>query len=390
MKNVFVVFTFLFSVFTFGQANAEYALLDKKIAAIPSNLRSSTDAIANYINSNFKTANDKIRAVFYWTASNISYDVENMFAENSEQTSQEKIEKALKTKKGVCIHYAEVFNEISNKIGIESRIIDGYTQQNGKVAILAHAWCAAKIDNKWYVFDPTWGAGGVNNGKFIKKINNYYFKTDPSKIISSHIPFDYLWEFLNYPITNQEFYEGKIKVDKSKKYFDFSAEITKNDSLPDIQKIDESVKRIEKNGVKNKLIFEYLTSKKKEREVLKQNGSIEKFNSISADYNQAIVLLNDFIYYRNKKFKPTLPDDEINRMIQTPKEYLLKCQKDIGTIGSVGSENVSNLASLKKAIYDALAQAEMHEAFVKEYLSKSKISRKLLFTKISWLGIPLN
>jgi hypothetical protein len=42
-------------------------------------LASSTDAIANYINANFKTETDKIRAVFYWTASNISYDVPGMF-----------------------------------------------------------------------------------------------------------------------------------------------------------------------------------------------------------------------------------------------------------------------------------------------------------------------
>jgi len=390
MKSTFSIFILLFSILSLGQTNVGYALIDKKIASIPQNSSTSTDAIANYINSNFKTETDKIRAVFYWTASNISYDVKNMFAENSNQSSQEKIENTIKTKKGICIHYAEVFNEISNKIGIRSRIIEGYTQQNGKVATLSHAWCAAKIDDKWYLFDPTWGSGSVNNGKFVKKINDYYFKVEPGKIISSHIPFDYLWEFLNYPISNQEFYDGKIKADKSKTYYDFAAEIEKNETLSDVEKVGESVKRIEKNGIKNKLISEYLTNKKKEQEVLKQNTNIEKFNTLANDYNQAIVLLNDFIYYRNKKFKPTLPDYEILRMIQTPKEYLVKCQNNIGNIGSVGSENISNLASLKKSIYDALAQAEEYESFVKEYLSKSKFARKSMFTKVSWFGIPLN
>jgi hypothetical protein len=34
------------------------------------------------------------------------------------------------------------------------------------------------------------------------------------------MPFD-LWQFSNYPISNNDFYEGKIQMNKTKKYFDF-------------------------------------------------------------------------------------------------------------------------------------------------------------------------
>ena len=390
MKIKFLFFVFFFSILSFGQTNIEYASIDKKIAAIPSNLTTSTDGIAAYIKANFTSENDKIRAVFYWTASNISYDVKNAFSLNPNKTASEKIEKALKTKKGVCIHYAEVFNAIANKAGIKSLIIEGYTKQNGKISALPHAWCAANIDNKWYVFDPTWGSGYLSNGQFSKKINNYYFKSEPSKIISSHIAFDYLWQFLNYPISNLEFYDGKVQVDKSKKYFDFDAELKRQDSLSDMERVSESIKRIEANGIKNKMIYDYLTSKRKELEIHNQNMNIEKLNSIATEYNQAIVLLNDFINYRNKKFKPSLPDYEILQMIKRPKEALAKCRKDIITVGFVGVENESNLRSIKKSINEALAQAVEYESFVKDYLSKSKLVRKTLFTKVSWFGIPLN
>lgn len=390
MKIKFLFFGFFFSILSFGQTNIEYASIDKKIAAIPSNLTTSTDGIAAYIKANFTSENDKIRAIFFWTASNISYDVKNAFSLNPNKTASEKIEKALKTKKGVCIHYAEVFNAIANKVGIKSLIIEGYTKQNGKISALPHAWCAANIDNKWYVFDPTWGSGYLSNGQFSKKINNYYFKSEPSKIISSHIAFDYLWQFLNYPISNLEFYDGKVQVDKSKKYFDFDAELKRQDSLSDIERVSESIKRIEANGIKNKMIYDYLTSKRKELEIHNQNKNIEKLNSIATEYNQAIVLLNDFINYRNKKFKPSLPDYEILQMIKRPKEALAKCRKDIITVGFVGVENESNLRSIKKSINAALAQAEEYESFVKDYLSKSKLVRKTLFTKVSWFGIPLN
>ncbi|MFV5686927.1 transglutaminase domain-containing protein [Flavobacterium sp. GB2R13] len=390
MKNIYILLSLFLSLLSFGQVNVGYALIDKKMAAISTSSTSSTEVIANYINANFKTDADKIRAVFYWTASNISYDVANMYAVNFNETPQDRIIKALKTRKGVCIHYAEVFNDISNKIGIQSYIIEGYTKQYGKVANLAHAWCAAKIDNKWYLFDPTWGSGYVNNGKFIKKLNEYYFKAEPSKLISSHIPFDYLWQFLNYPITNNEFYAVTTQINKSKKFFDFETEIAKYNKLPETDKLFESATRIEKNGVLNAMILERLEGKKKELAYLRHNANIEELNSIVANFNEAVILLNDFVHYRNNKFKPAFSDDEISRMIQTPKEKLVKCQDAIYNIGAVGNENTSNLASIKKSINEVLAQTEEHVLFVQEYLSKSKLARKLMFTKVSWYGVPLN
>jgi hypothetical protein len=37
-----------------------------------------------------------------------------------------------------------------------------------------------------------------------------------------------------------------------------------------------------------------------------------------------------------------------------------------------------------------LVQSETHLQFVNDYLSKSKLVRKTMFSKISWFGIPLN
>ena len=97
MKNIFLVFTFLFSVLSLGQAKVNYTLIDKKMEAIPNSDTNSTDLVAKYINANFKTESDKIRAVFYWTSSNISYDVKNMFVVNFGETPQDRIAKTLKT-----------------------------------------------------------------------------------------------------------------------------------------------------------------------------------------------------------------------------------------------------------------------------------------------------
>lgn len=392
MKNTFLFIIFFFSILGFGQTNnVRYDQIDKKIVAIPENLENYTSSIASYINDNFKTENDKICAVFYWTATNLSYDVANMYAVNVDETPQDRIAKALKTKKGICADYAMIFNEIANLVGIKSVVVHGYTKQNGKIDVLAHAWCSSKIDGKWYLFDPTWGSGYVNNNnKYIRKINTSYFKVMPAQMIASHMPFDYLWQFINYPITNQEFIEGKTQINKAKKNFDFDSEIAKYESLPKIDQFFESAQRIEKNGIKNQLISQAYTFAKSSWNYERENENNLKFNAIVTQYNAAIVALNDFIYYRNNKFKPTVSDEELKKMIEFPKIKLLKCQELLSNLGHVDSGNLQNVNAMKNGLIGTIKQAEEQEVFVNNYLSKGKLVRKTMFSKISWFGIPLN
>jgi hypothetical protein len=65
----------------------------------------------------------------------------------------------------------------------------------------------------------------------------------------------------------------------------------------------------------------------------KQN--IDKLNSIVIEMN-AVVLLNDFVHYRNKNSNLIFQMKRLR--IQIPKEKLVKCQNDIYGVGTVGSE----------------------------------------------------
>lgn len=375
MRLFQLLFLFFFQI-SLAQSTNPFTAVDTKMAKIPEELTHSTTDIANYISTNFTSESDKIRAAFYWTASTISYDVENMNEPNFIYTPQEKIASALKTRKGVCIHYAEVFSEIANKIGLKTYIIGGYTKQNGVVTTISHAWCGSKIDGKWELFDPTWASGYIDGEKFTKKFNNAYFKTEPSKLIQSHMPFDYLWQFLNRPLTNREFYTGKLTEEKPITNYDYTSEIAKYEQLSDELKAFESSQRIEQNGVFNNFIADYLAIKKNEFTVLRQNRNIEKLNVLVEEYNQAIAAVNDFVYYRNHQFKPTLPDEEIKLMIENPYNKLKKCQEDMNKINSVGKENYESFSGLKKSIIEATKLAEEHYNFVKEYLTKDKSGRK--------------
>jgi hypothetical protein len=179
-------------------------------------------------------------------------------------------------------------------------------------------------------------------------------------------------------------------MNTSKKYFDYEREISKYNALSEADQLHASAQRIEKNGLKNALVLERFEFKKKKLEYLRRNTNIEKLNAIVNEMNLAVVLLNDFVHYRNNQFKPTFSDDEISNMIQTPKEKLAKCQDAIYAVGAVGSENSANVASIKKSLSKALAQANEHASFVQNYLSKSKISRKTMFFKITQSRISSN
>ena len=74
-------------------------------------------------------------------------------------------------------------------LNIKSKIITGnaktLVKDIGKRYHSNHAWNIVIIENKAYLIDATWGAGTYNT-HFEKKVNYFYFLTDPSLFIKKH------------------------------------------------------------------------------------------------------------------------------------------------------------------------------------------------------------
>jgi hypothetical protein len=313
-----------------------------------------------------------------------------MFAINFYEKQEDKISKPLKTRKGICENYAALFTDICLKSGLKSFVVEGYTKQNGFTDYIPHAWSAALIDSSWFLFDPTWGSGYVNGGKFFKKINNEYYKASPTSLIKSHIPFDYLWQFLNYPLTNQEFYEGKTKQDITKPFFNFKDTILVFEKQSHIEQLISSVYRVEKNGVKNSLVFDRLQHLKLEIENDRQTKSVNLYNSAVVEFNDGINGLNDFINYRNKQFIPKKTDPEIQSMIDVVESKLKAAKSTLVQISNPDANTTNMIRQLTKSIDDSSTQMKEQQDWLKQYLSKSKSGRKSMFYKVTWFGVPLN
>jgi Transglutaminase-like superfamily len=389
-----IISLILFSTVLTAQKVAvnEFAAIDKKVLQLPDSLSATTQNISSYITANFKTDKEKSRAIFIWVATNIQYDIENMFALNFYENTNDKIDKALKTRKGICENYAALFNDICQKSGIKSFVVEGYTKQNGFTDYIPHAWCIALIDSAWFMFDPTWGSGYISNRKFYKQINNSYYKANPAALIKSHMPFDPLWQCLHYPITNQEFYEGNTSQNKLKPFFNFNDSINLYERQDHIEQLVSAAARIEKNGLKNSLLFDRLQHIKLEVENYRQNTVVELYNGAAADYNESINAFNAYSQYFNKQFTPLKADAEIQQMLDTVATKLKAAKEKLNQIVNPRTDINAVMIQLNKSIDGAAIQLKEQQRWLAEYFSKSKSKRKSMFyeKKITLFGRPLN
>ena len=384
-----------YSLFLNAQKTSTTFTTDKKTLQIPDPLTKTSSGIANYIITNFLSQKERSGAIFIWITNNISYDIENAFAINFYASSNQIIEEVLRTRKGVCMHYAELFSDIAVKCGLKSFVVNGYTKQNGFVDYIPHAWCAVMIDSVWSLIDPTWGSGYVRNARFVSQVNDYYFMTKPELLIKSHMPFDPLWQFLNYPVTNQEFYEGNFTIKKNKPYFDYNDTLQKFINQADIERLVSSTRRIEQNGVRNSMIFDRLQHNKREIEyyIKKQetdrlNESVTIFNEAVNLYNEGINRLNEFIRFRNNQFNPKKSDSEIRQMLQEPETILNTVRKELNQIKYTDSNVATSILQLNKSIDEAEINLNEQKVFLNKYFNTSKVLRKSLFYKYTWMGNP--
>ena len=158
---------------------------------------------------------DKAKAIYIWLTDNIQYDTN--YGIHDADTAWQK-------KKGVCQAYCELFYRIGTAAGLDVRIITGHGrgQENAKKVIEDHCWIVVNKDpyppkpspfpeaiiyekgqeeeaniqitrglnrSNAILIEPTWGAGTVENGLFVKNEHDMsWFDVDPCWMIFTHFP----------------------------------------------------------------------------------------------------------------------------------------------------------------------------------------------------------
>jgi transglutaminase/protease-like cytokinesis protein 3 len=160
MKSFLILFLLFCGIErSVAQYDNTYYDADRIGLNIPTSQTNNTADIAVFINAHFDTNTKKVRAIYTWVTSNIKYDADSVHRVILMEDKEQLITSALKRKRGVCENFASVFSDICNKAGLPSFVIEGYTKQNSSLDKSTHAWSTTRIDNKWFLYDPTWDIG---------------------------------------------------------------------------------------------------------------------------------------------------------------------------------------------------------------------------------------
>lgn len=197
--------------------------------------------LAYKLTSDLDTEVEQFRAIYFWVSHNISNNY-GLFLRNKHQRNRYKndsiklkdwnddfkrklFKKLLKKNTTICTGYAYLVKELAQLANLDCEIVQGYgrvsTTDTEKLDLPNHSWNAMKLDNKWYLCDPTWASGipdpKTNTFKF--QYNDGFFLAEPKLFAINHYPIEEKWwlfetntptfsDFLGAPIIYGKAYEN--------------------------------------------------------------------------------------------------------------------------------------------------------------------------------------
>lgn len=220
----------------------------------------SFENLANYLTQQFDDKRSQVRSIYTWIALNISYDQKSTFPphQNKQQAND-----VWKNRVAVCEGYANLFQDMCEIAGIESRVIKGYVRDidGNEMRFPNHAWNSVKIDGKWQLLDVSWASANHEEGAiksatiqedFTRKKLDYFFFVNPKKMILTHLPEDPYWQLQNNFVNMDVFQYGEeyiqaVVQNQNVKENDFEDLIECYESLDSLDRSISFLERMEDN-----------------------------------------------------------------------------------------------------------------------------------------------
>ena len=372
MKRAILIF---FLIYTCGiMMGADYTKIDNQAETVPGNLKTAKE-IARYLTGNINSPTGKVRAIYYWMAHAIRYDVANMNSNKTYTDPQELVDEVLKKRKGVCANYSALFHACCQAIGVQSYIIEGYTLQNDKIIPIAHSWNAVYIDGRFFEIDVTWAAGYVKGKVYYQQFRDNYFMISPSEFIKTHMPFDPVWQFSNNPLTHKDFESGKFKAPKKVSDFNYTDTLNGQSGLNSIEKSQRENLRILKAGITNAMI--------RDKVIQNQQGiTTELYNKAATDFNNGVAKYNEYIQYKNNQFnKLTVQDEKILELLSSTRQLFESAEHLLSNLKSENNELKNSIRSIDTSINRMTKSLDEEDVFMYKYIKTPKSLRLILFYK---------
>jgi hypothetical protein len=254
-------------------------------------------------------------------------------------------------------------------------MVPGYGKIGTQLIPLSHAWVAAQLDGKWYLFDPTWGAGYVENNVFVKSFNRRFYMVNPEQMLKDHMPFDPMHQFINHPVNNKEFIDGQTAVNKSKPFFNYNDTLKLHEALSKTDKFRAEARRLESSGVANDLIREQLRQLRKGIEVY---GSNDSYAKAIEHHNRSGAIYTQYLEHRKKKFS-AIDDASLLKMIDSVSYHTNLSRSILFTIVPKDEAYRQNLAGFHQNIEKFQKGIVAEKEMINRYLAMDKTGRERFF-----------
>lgn len=181
-----------------------FKTVDEYVQSLGSLDTLNAGTISHLLTKKFPESTDKVRAIFYWIANNISIDVKMAKKGSNEKMLSEDI---LKTRKANANGYATLFQDMCSVAKIRCLTVDGYIKKtvediNNVPDEFNHTWAVIQLGQSpdaWYYVDPEWGSGYVDEKAtvFTKKFDDRYFFASKPLFNLQHFPDNMAWQLGN-------------------------------------------------------------------------------------------------------------------------------------------------------------------------------------------------
>ena len=177
----------------------------------------SMGTINNVVSNKFTDKMDKARAIYYWIAHHITYDIK---AARSNSTVKNTPADVLLYRKATGIGFASLFQDMCSSADIRCLTVDGFiknsTEQIGeKDTEINHSWVVVQLGQSpdtWYYVDPAFGSGYADADMkvFTPYYTDAYFFTEKETFNLQHFPDNEAWKLGPAPKGKKDFFEMPV------------------------------------------------------------------------------------------------------------------------------------------------------------------------------------
>jgi hypothetical protein len=354
-----------------AQLRQETNTLTATFSTIPDTATLTTTSIARYVNAHCRTTYEKINTLYNWVTKNIRYDADSMYYFNWSKPTAVVAETTVQRRKGVCENFAALFTELLLQTGIPSWVITGYTKAAGTVTYTGHSWCAVKVDDAWWLCDPTWDAGDNYSTRWLM--------VAPDDFLQTHMPFDPLWQLRYYPLTHKAFKKGLWRAVDDTPYLNYPDSLTRFFQLDSLRQLEAFTRRMYAACLENNRLKLWHSYNEMKIAIIYGDKDMELYNTAVALFNQATSIYNGFVQYRNRQFTPPRPDAEIAALLKPIAGLITAAGQHLNEMGLVVENFQYDTGEIKERLKGLSAKVQVQQDFISSWLAVAPAERKKLF-----------